>query len=640
MVSTLQRDTRVSMYYLLELEEVLRNLQTNKDEPVSRVGPFPRTDDSILSDSDVQFRQYSHSGNRRSKTWNFDGPQRSPSRSQNFDVTGVTKIHLPNSQIKLKKNEYIKYHNNTIYRANDFLEKLEPLKSGVFLKSAKSLNKREVELRDSNNLAYLLIFESHKDLKHFTENEKISNLLDNKTTIISKMLMQFLWRRSDRESLEKKGIYQNESIFGNTLRNIFVAEKGVPRFITKTLELIERPENITSLGLYRTCGNLATIQKIRLEVDKGNLDILDNFAKDPDVLTGCLKLFFRELREPLMSCQTCDNLLSIIKNDNSYSKQDKEMMRTVMSHLPEANAEIISTLIRHLVEVVKYKDQNKMDTYNLATCWGPTVIFATDSSDSVYTKDLVTQSAEATRLFDALLMYYTTYPEELDLRKRKYEHVDSNKNTIHHEDIKDSPDNTHLKVQKKYSGNGNDGVDEAVKKCVELIENADVFYKKNGSTERINKIVKKLTKKKITEMDKYKNDTYELNEALKKYLQQVHEPLVTKEAVEQVNKLCDNNNCLEHSTRLKVISVIRDLPKKETLIFLIKHFIKIIDKEASHRDSKSDVIILLQVFDETKNDVNVMAKGIPEGLLDALRNHPNMKDRIKEKTDEYENTKL
>lgn len=63
------------------------------------------------------------------------------------------------------------------------------------------------------------------------------------------------------------------------------------------------------LGVYRTSGNLATIQKIRFEVDNGRLNILGQYAKDPDVLTGSLKLFFRELKEPLISREVCDKLL-------------------------------------------------------------------------------------------------------------------------------------------------------------------------------------------------------------------------------------------------------------------------------------------------------------------------------------------
>ena len=52
-------------------------------------------------------------------------------------------------------------------------------------------------------------------------------------------------------------------------------------------------------GLYRASGNLSQIQKIRLQVDQYKLDVLAQ-EEDVHVLTGALKLFFRELKEPLI----------------------------------------------------------------------------------------------------------------------------------------------------------------------------------------------------------------------------------------------------------------------------------------------------------------------------------------------------
>lgn len=90
-----------------------------------------------------------------------------------------------------------------------------------------------------------------------------------------------------------------------------------------------------------------------------------------------------------------------------------------MNHLPEANSETLKILLKHLIEVAKYKEQNKMDTYNLSVCWGPTVIFATEEIGTSNHKDIVTQSAEATRMFESLLLFFINNPEELDIDSRK-----------------------------------------------------------------------------------------------------------------------------------------------------------------------------------------------------------------------------
>ena len=60
-----------------------------------------------------------------------------------------------------------------------------------------------------------------------------------------------------------------------------------------------RPEYLTTDGVYRQSGNLSVVQRLRLQIDQGNLGVLDT-VDDVHVLTGALKLFFRELQEPLV----------------------------------------------------------------------------------------------------------------------------------------------------------------------------------------------------------------------------------------------------------------------------------------------------------------------------------------------------
>lgn len=152
-----------------------------------------------------------------------------------------------------------------------------------------------------------------KNLKDFLENENIRKFTDK--SLIRGTLLNWFKKRPSRDDLMKKGIYQYETIFDNSLINVYInANNGVPKFITNIIELIELPDNIQSVGLYRTSGNLAVIQKIRTEVDKGQLDILQQHANDVDVLTGCLKLFFRELKEPLFPYDVVDGILSICRS--------------------------------------------------------------------------------------------------------------------------------------------------------------------------------------------------------------------------------------------------------------------------------------------------------------------------------------
>ena len=71
-------------------------------------------------------------------------------------------------------------------------------------------------------------------------------------------------------------------------------------------------------GLYRINGNQAQIQKLRFMVDNSQEDYsLDDY--DVNVLTGALKLFFRELKEPLVPFQLYSSLSESIRKYSSLS---------------------------------------------------------------------------------------------------------------------------------------------------------------------------------------------------------------------------------------------------------------------------------------------------------------------------------
>ena len=81
-------------------------------------------------------------------------------------------------------------------------------------------------------------------------------------------------------------------------------------------------------GIYRASGNLSQIQKIRCQVDQNNWSLLET-EDDVHVLTGCLKLFFRELKEPLIPCPLFERALQVASVGNSKSERVRKYKGTV-----------------------------------------------------------------------------------------------------------------------------------------------------------------------------------------------------------------------------------------------------------------------------------------------------------------------
>lgn len=195
------------------------------------------------------------------------------------------------------------------------------------------------------------------------------NILSN----IQNLLSQFFTNRPPASDLVAKGIIKAPAVFGSTLCAISDStNSNVPEFVKKCISVIEsKDENMKTQGLYRHAGRLSFVQKIRFEVDKGNLDCINN-ADSVHVLTGALKLFFRELKEPLIPWGIVEKLMPILHLPN-----DKEKMETVKCIIQQMTAPHYDTLfilLKHLSNVTAYGDENMMTSNNLGIVFGPTLM--------------------------------------------------------------------------------------------------------------------------------------------------------------------------------------------------------------------------------------------------------------------------
>ena len=190
---------------------------------------------------------------------------------------------------------------------------------------------------------------------------------------IREMLRKLFLRRPTIEDLFGRGIIKNEPVFGSTLRELQATDlSDVPLFVKKCVAQIESGDLLKTDGVYRQSGNLSTIQKIRLQVDQGNLNCLEA-ADDVHVLTGALKLFFRELREPLIPWEIVDKLL--LAANSQSRKQKVKQMKSLVQSMPTPHRTTLGFLLRHLVKVTEFKDRNRMQFSNLAIVFGPTLMW-------------------------------------------------------------------------------------------------------------------------------------------------------------------------------------------------------------------------------------------------------------------------
>lgn len=207
----------------------------------------------------------------------------------------------------------------------------------------------------------------------------VSERDENKTKIRDK-LRKLISKRPPIEELEKKGIIK-ESVFGCHIGHLCERQKtSVPVFVSSCIGAIEK-RGLSYDGLYRVCGNVSTVQKLRIMVDQEEKIVLGEPPfDDVHALTGSLKLYFRELPEPLIPYDFFSGFVEAIKQT---TRKDKlTAMRSLAVQMPKVNGETLKLLLRHLRNLMDHSEENRMTAQNLAIVWGPNLMWPRyDSGD-------------------------------------------------------------------------------------------------------------------------------------------------------------------------------------------------------------------------------------------------------------------
>ena len=83
----------------------------------------------------------------------------------------------------------------------------------------------------------------------------------------------------------------------------------IPRVVHECIAVLEANDKfMRSPGLYRVSGDHNAIQNLRYDINANNYKRLRK-QKSPHEVCGILKLFLRELKDPLISLETCAKYL-------------------------------------------------------------------------------------------------------------------------------------------------------------------------------------------------------------------------------------------------------------------------------------------------------------------------------------------
>ncbi|NWW31411.1 HMHA1 protein, partial [Panurus biarmicus] len=204
---------------------------------------------------------------------------------------------------------------------------------------------------------------------------------------------------------------------------------GIPFIVKKCISEIEK-RALKTKGIYRVNGVKTRVEKLCQAFENGK-ELVELSQASPHDISNVLKLYLRQLPEPLMPFRLYNELMGLAKESLQGSeakgrsgKGSPELvdrgadtdqvvlslvlkLRELLKELPCENMATLQYLLQHLRRIMEVEQDNKMTSGNLGIVFGPTLMRPRPTDATISLSSLVDYPHQA-RIIEALIIFYPT----------------------------------------------------------------------------------------------------------------------------------------------------------------------------------------------------------------------------------------
>lgn len=159
------------------------------------------------------------------------------------------------------------------------------------------------------------------------------------------------------------------------------SSQAIPLVVESCIRFISR-HGLQHEGIFRVSGSQVEVNDIKNAFERGEDPLAgDQNDHDMDSIAGVLKLYFRGLEHPLFPKDIFHDLIACVTMDNLQERAVH--IRKVLLVLPKPTLIIMRYLFAFLNHLSQFSEENMMDPYNLAICFGPSLMSVPEGHDQV-----------------------------------------------------------------------------------------------------------------------------------------------------------------------------------------------------------------------------------------------------------------
>ncbi|RWS12429.1 uncharacterized protein B4U79_06479 [Dinothrombium tinctorium] len=183
-----------------------------------------------------------------------------------------------------------------------------------------------------------------------------------------------------------QSIYRDK-VFGCDLTEHLVNSCSEIPFVLKCCSEFIEAKGIVD-GIYRLSGVTSNIQKLRRSfLDERGFDFNDKaILQDIHCVASLLKMYFRELPNPLLTYELYDQFVRAVEPSNDSEAQSSatsestklQKLREIIRKLPPPHYRTLKYLMKHLSRVSAHGSRTGMTPKNIAIVWAPNLLRSKD----------------------------------------------------------------------------------------------------------------------------------------------------------------------------------------------------------------------------------------------------------------------
>ncbi|XP_018058318.1 PREDICTED: SLIT-ROBO Rho GTPase-activating protein 1-like isoform X2 [Atta colombica] len=216
------------------------------------------------------------------------------------------------------------------------------------------------------------------------------SLLDGSNASPNPSISTTKQKQARRKRIGRLQMNGQPKLFGGSLEEYLESTNQEIPLIMKSCIRVINLYGLHHQGIFRVSGSQVEINNFREWFERGEDPLADvTDASDINSVAGVLKLYLRELREPLFPIIYFEHLMELAQLE---SKQDfVNKMKEMIASLPRPVVIVMRYLFAFLNHLSEFSDENMMDPYNLAICFGPTLVPVPEDKDQVQYQNQVNE---------------------------------------------------------------------------------------------------------------------------------------------------------------------------------------------------------------------------------------------------------